>query len=456
MSKNVSNNNDYESKELPYDKLRHSLFYPSRADIIQTHNVCCEIAVEAAGAFLREFRDPSKATHNYLSSIDGKWSQSVISDEVRQSGFGKEASNSISESAHAASTYSLKTSGTIRLDSASGEGQTRANNDFGRGHDALVKRGNKASGPQPEREFGQFFKLPAELQRSLITMAKQGAPNLRKRHDKALAAQKAEKLRRQQLMADKRLQDAEEKYIAAIDHFERYHSKRCWRNASEAFRNFDRLSSESARLRAVKEQIQIRRLGFGWEAAGHQWSKDGYTYTSVELLRHFTTKVIPMEAELGIPSEPPIKINEVTTNYTLGTKSDLDYHDENVMGESSEKLKQNAINEWERREKECETDRDALKQQNVMPTIDESLIGFNIEYCFSYDDEDGSSYLSWVDGHVNRIINAKPRTVEIKWNEKKVIEGDATVTRQKLGIRRWNPKNPTEGAWREYFGDPNA
>ena len=46
-------------------------------------------------------------------------------------GMNKDASNSISESNHASSTHSLKTSGTIQIDSAAGEGQTRANNDFG-------------------------------------------------------------------------------------------------------------------------------------------------------------------------------------------------------------------------------------------------------------------------------------------------------------------------------------
>ena len=82
-------------------------------------------------------------------------------------------------------------------------------------------------------------------------------------------------------------------------------------------KNFNSLGSESARLKAIKEQIQIRRLGFGWEAAGHQWSKDGHTFTSAELLRHFTTVVLPMETAHGIPSEPPMKMNEICGQYTL-------------------------------------------------------------------------------------------------------------------------------------------
>jgi hypothetical protein len=46
-------------------------------------------------------------------------------------GMNKDACNSILELNHASSTHSLKTSGTLRMDSAAGEGQTNANNDFG-------------------------------------------------------------------------------------------------------------------------------------------------------------------------------------------------------------------------------------------------------------------------------------------------------------------------------------
>ena len=126
------------------------------------HDLCCQLGEESAAAFLREFRDPSKATHNYLSSIRGKYSIAVISGDDRKASLGKEASNSIAESIHAASTYSLKTYGTIRLDSASGEGQAQANNDFGRGHNAFVNHGisNKASSSLPHGSLTNSSNFP--------------------------------------------------------------------------------------------------------------------------------------------------------------------------------------------------------------------------------------------------------------------------------------------------------
>jgi hypothetical protein len=60
-----------------------------------------------------------------------------------------------------------------------------------------------------------------------------------------------------------------------------------------------------------------------------------------------------------------------------------------------------------RREMEGETDRDANLQTHSMPDVDKTLVGFLIEYCFSYLDDDGGEYHAWCDGVVERIINTE-------------------------------------------------
>jgi hypothetical protein len=72
------------------------------------------------------------------SSIGGKYSMATISDKQRAAGLNKEASYSISESKHTQSTHSPKMYGTVRLDAGAAEGMAKTNNDFGRGHEALV------------------------------------------------------------------------------------------------------------------------------------------------------------------------------------------------------------------------------------------------------------------------------------------------------------------------------
>jgi hypothetical protein len=110
-----------DDEVLPYVELHSKFFYPSRADIHQTNSLVCRLAEDAASTFLVEFRDTSKATSTYLSSIGGKYIAALVNTDDRIC-LHKEASNSIAKSNHASSTHSLKTSCTIWLDIAAGEG----------------------------------------------------------------------------------------------------------------------------------------------------------------------------------------------------------------------------------------------------------------------------------------------------------------------------------------------
>jgi hypothetical protein len=71
------------------------------------------------------------------------------------------------------------------------------------------------------------------------------------------------KLKEEQL---KELEKSEEAYIyiVAMDYFDRGNSERCWRTVKQARETFDKLKSEAQRLKVVKEQILIQKLGFGW------------------------------------------------------------------------------------------------------------------------------------------------------------------------------------------------
>ena len=441
---------------LPIDELRAALFYPTRADIMQTNDLCSELGVVCSVAFLKEFRDTTKATHNYLSSIDGQYSLKVISSDMREAGLGKEASNSTSESDFASAKQAVKDYGTLRLDSAAAAGMTRTNDDFGRCHNLLINISKKDTNTMNTKR-GTLFDLPKELIRSLFYAARKGAPRLRKRHDDALNILNEAKLDKLKTAQLNNAEKAVEENIVAMNYYEIGVSERRWKSPREATTIYNQLGSESARLKAVKEQIMIRRLGFGWEDCAHQWSSKGHTYSSRELLNFLKSTVLPIEIKRGIPSEPTTNyVATVSINYELGTVSDLQFVDESINTKSSNELAMDAIEERERREQEYETDRQSRLQPSIMPKVDESLVGFSIELCFEYDDDDDSTYYAWCDGVVHSIVNENSRMVMIKWNEKKIQEGDARISRHKLGIRGWNPKTPKPGAWRKFVGDPDA
>ena len=292
----VVNSKDEEDKVLPYDEIRAAVFYPNRKDIIQTDTLCRELAVTAATAFLIEFRDERKATSTYLSSIEGKSSLAVLTESQRKAGFGKESSNSTSESLHGTTTDILKRTGTIRLDHAAGDGMIKYNSHVDRDHEKYIT-GTRPSAKKKVAASGLFFTLAKELQISAVVAAKCGAKNLKEEHDQALELQKRADLRRKQAEHEMRVENAKEEYIKAWDLIEVYHSDRGWKTLSQSWRTFNQLTSERARLRAVKEQILIRVKGFGWDKAAHAWSKGNVPYSSMELMTHFVEVVLPMEKD---------------------------------------------------------------------------------------------------------------------------------------------------------------
>jgi hypothetical protein len=113
----------------------------------------------------------------------------MVPDKDKLASQGKDASTSISESVHASSTVGLGIAGTIHLDHITAEGQTCSNNDFGCGHERLVRRSNKSE-DMNDRVFGTFHQLPEELRRSFILFGKENASKSRKKFDEASAAQR--------------------------------------------------------------------------------------------------------------------------------------------------------------------------------------------------------------------------------------------------------------------------
>ena len=91
----------------------------------------------------------------------------------------------------------------------------------------------------------------------------------------------------------------------------------------------------------------------------------------------------------------------------MGTETALEYRDERFNVKTEDDIRRNAAAERKRRQMQFETDRDANLQPNVMPMLDDSLISFQVEYLFQYDDEDGNPYTAWCDGVVESIANKK-------------------------------------------------
>ena len=319
-SSNPVGTSDRDHKVQPYQLLREELFYPTRKDIQQMYDHTCQLACDAATIFLMEFRDPTKATSEYLSSISGPKSWCNTSDETKSKSLNVSASNSVSEANHASSTVGLKLSGTVRLDHVCAEGQTRHNNDFGRGHKVLVKAGSRQNG-NVNGNIGTYTTLCEEHQRSIIQAALENAHAIRRRIDDALARYAEGRREKEELAMQKKIDASREEYIVGVYFYEMYYSDRCWKNKRVARAQFGVLSSEAARLRAVKEHHLIRTLGLGWMQAHHPWSKNGKVYSATHLLINLCSVVIPLAKELIVPDAAPVKLPTAPDRCTLGTLS---------------------------------------------------------------------------------------------------------------------------------------
>ena len=98
---------------------------------------------------------------------------------------------------------------------------------------------------------------------SILVAAKRGALKIKKSHNVALAAQKAARLKKEEIAHKKKIDITQEEYIVAMEFWEQYHSPCCWTTASMAMSVYNQLKSETARLNAVKEQILIYYLALG-------------------------------------------------------------------------------------------------------------------------------------------------------------------------------------------------
>ena len=444
-----------DSTKIGMEDVRTELFAPIRTQNRQTSRNARKFAETFAASMLDTLSNPKMTTKDYLSAADGKYSMRNQSEARVAASNQLCGTNDPSEGAHAASTAALKTSGTIRLDHAGAEGQSRANNDFGRGHERLIDRRKKDDNESNNNVLGAFHTLAQKLQHSLLVFAQREKDNCRNQFDALLEEQKRSAREREEVALRNKLDKEMTQYIANTYLLEEYGKPRCWRTIAEAEEQFKALGNKTAQMKEVKNQILIRYLGCGWVEAYHPWSKGNHTYTHDELFQHLKSKVIPLSETKTVPDSPPVTLPDLpdAAKLSLGqlTHDRVSLEDRALDGVDD--FKEKARAKRDQLEASGHGSKYEEWQQRVMPSID-SLIGFQIEFLFdvSYDDETcGGSELVWMNGVVTEIVNSKKNKVKIKWEEKWLTEGESSESEQVLLKSMWNHKQAKAGAWRQHF-----
>jgi hypothetical protein len=64
------------------------------------------------------------------------------------------------------------------------------------------------------------------------------------------------------------------------------HSPACRQNKKVANKSVEKLTRRSAKFEAVKEQMLIIFIGFGWKYLHHPWSEGGVQFSTDHLLKY--------------------------------------------------------------------------------------------------------------------------------------------------------------------------
>ena len=406
------------------------MFYPEREENVATDELVSKMAVEVAQCMLTELRDPKKATSDYLTSAEGQFSYGFTSEEEHQACIGKMATNDPAESPFAQLTRQLQNFGRILGIHASAVGHARVNGDFKR----------DINNPQLD---GAYHKLSKEMRESLLMFALNAAPRVRVAAREAEEKQRAAKEEKRKMMKQKKILAAQEEYVKALTYIEMYHSPACWKTPEEVNQRFNNLSSESARKEAVKEQIRIRVLGFGWKDLHVPWSKDGKEFSASDLRDKLINNIIAEEANRKIPATPPVELPSRKKMHQLGTRSKDVVMLDNNRDVEKESFVEGAIELRDELVDEGFIDPHE-KMQRDRPEVDENLINQRMEQLWNFNEEDGTVVPTWCQGVV---VGVKKRgKVIIKWDAKYLRSGDNDTTQEMFMKSKYNKH--VEQGWR--------
>ena len=227
-----------------------------------------------------------------------------------------------------------------------------------------------------------------------------------------------------------------------------FHSPAGWKTKSVANTEYAKLSSRAAKLRAVKDQIKMRTVGFGWKDLHHAYSENGVEFEPDVLFKHLIDIVLPEQRKRRIPSKPTMQLPSRKFTPQLGTRSsDLQYLDDRYND-----MKRDAIEAAEKMRDQLEDDGEVDRYEKLQPTtrpdVNKELIGVEIEMLYQHNEPCGKVVDQWCQGVV--VAVKRGDKVQVCWSAETLFEGDDGITEEHLMKSKWNKHLP--GGWRFSIG----
>ena len=303
--------------------------------------------------------------------------------------------------------------------------------------------------------MGMFHGLDAILRSAIIQVGMKDAPRTRAVNNEAIELQRKAKQAKEDIKKEKNMEKATELYIEAIYYFRMYDSLACWKGSVKRVdEGLKRLTSETARYEALKENIMMRVKGFGWEWAKHAWTKNKRKYSVKELakwLKFIITEEKKASIKKTTPSEPPTVVPVRKENSILGTQCEYVKSLDKKYFANEEDFKKRADQVRMEREARGEGSMYSLLQPFDRPDIMQ-LVGRRIDVLSFMPvivNGEEKSVGRWCQGEVTRAYKGRNQpTVRVLWDPMPDVGGyeEARETDQCLLPTRW--KKDKDNSWR--------
>ena len=385
---------------------------PTHAANLATTQMTVELAEVMAAGGLEKIRDPKLALFQYLKGGEKSLEKNHAAHAAT---VGAHITNDRVESIHGCFDFVFRRFLGISPEAAAGMALMMRMRYLDRPPQVVHDRRKPKCDAAPRTE-GLFWRLPVEMQESLVEAARRRRAAARKeaRADRAEQLQYREQKREQNL--EKQRLKTVDLYARALELFPAWQSRGVSSNAD--ITSLLRDKSDAQQRAALREQIEMRVIGLGMVDHATAWSssKDESVGT-VEYLRNVLKQILVDENTLRrdgeLPEEAMPPALKVKTLKTLGTPTAhaLELQEEVKMG--AEQLKKAALAEQQRRIDAGITDDVA----DVMPIqapnfCAEVLVGRRLEICWGtyyVEDEQGQQkrVKMWCPCKVTRVADGE-------------------------------------------------
>ena len=407
------------SKVVQLAEVKKALFKPTRQTDKQAVTCMLELAPIATGAVVKEIDDESKATYKYSKASKSKFSWACCPEKTKKDFLGCKATNDEAESILGGATYQVQRYGRINLAAAGVISNARRN--------AFLYR---PTSKKDKKSKGMFHQFDAILKAAIVQVGMKDAPRTHAENNEAIELQQKAKQMREEIKKEKNMEKATEEFIKALYYHQMYDLDACWKGSvTRVTKGLKRLTSETAKYNALKENIMIRVKGFGWEWARHTWTKNKRKYTVNELakwLKFIMTEEKKAEINATMPTGPPTSVPKRKENSILGTQCDYVRLLDMKYFANEEDFKKRADQIRLEREARGEGSMYAILQPFDRPNIKE-LEGRRIDVLSFMDvivDGEKKSEGRWCQGEVIRAYEGRSKpTVRVLWDPMPDVTG---------------------------------